>query len=97
MFEERSDEFALPARNALRSNADEETRKGDFLFWLAIGEWGVFWGATPFGQANGVAKTIDATRHRRCKKITKINKRNLKIPKTSKTTLLEIISPLDTL
>ena len=43
MFEERSDEFALPARNALRSNADEETRKGDFLFWLAIGEWARFW------------------------------------------------------
>jgi len=84
MFEERSDEFALPARNALRSNADEETRKGDFLFWLAIGEWGVFWGATPFGQANGVAKTIDATRHRRCKKNNKNKQKKFENPKNLK-------------
>ena len=48
MFEERSDEFALPARNALRSNAGEETRKGDFKlleteFVSGVSFCGTFW------------------------------------------------------
>jgi len=32
--------------------------KAGFAFWVAIGDWDVFWGATPFGQANGVAKNM---------------------------------------
>jgi len=35
-----------------------ESQKATFPFQIAIGDWGVFWGATPFGQANGVAKVI---------------------------------------
>jgi hypothetical protein len=32
--------------------------KASFAVWVIIGDWGVFWGATPFGQANGVAERI---------------------------------------
>jgi len=54
--------FALPARNALRSNAGKETRKGDFKlleteFVSGVSFCGTFWTYLPAGRqaksANG--------------------------------------------